>query len=133
MSQLQQVIVMLPEPLVAFLKRAAEREDRTLSGALRRIVSEAARAEPRPAGMPDAPVLQGVSATPEGVAEAKQRVAAMRQERDELRRRQRKYFGTTLDEDQRCDRLSAEIELTEKHLVLAERLMPAQRKGAQNV
>src|SRR6516162_2968221 len=123
MTQLQQVIVMLPEPLVAFLKRAAEREDRTISGALRHIVSEAARAEPPPEGVFDFPTLPGVPATPEGIAAAKARVAAMREEQAKIRRK-KKVHGTTVDEDTRHDRLHVEIGITNERIALAEKAMP---------
>src|SRR5262245_46649338 len=121
---LQQLKISLPADLLAYVQQTAVRTDRTPSGVIRAWIAEQKRREPPPEGVFPAPVFPGVAATPEAVAEAKQRVAAMRQERDELRRRQRKYYGTTLSEDERCDRLSADIELTEKHLLVAERMLP---------
>jgi hypothetical protein len=131
MPPLQQVIVMLPEPLVAFLKRAAEREDRTISGALRHLVSEAARAEPAPAiGFPDAfaPPVPAFPVTPEGIAAAKERVAAMRKEREQILKRKAKW-QTTVDEDTKVDRLVAEIEILGKRIAAAEKMLPRSRNG----
>jgi hypothetical protein len=132
MSQLQQVIVMLPEPLLAFLKRAAAREDRTLSGALRHLVSEAARAEP-PAetGFPDAiaPPVPAVPATVEGIIAAKERLAELRAEQAKIARRKTRW-ETTVADDVRVDRIIAEIEVTRKAIAMAERMLP--RNGGQN-
>jgi hypothetical protein len=128
MPQLQQVIVMLPEPLVAFLKRAAEREDRTLSGALRHLVSEAARVEPRPEGVLTFPTMPGVAATAEGIAAAKERVAAMREEQARIRRKKRTH-GTSADEDTRADRFIDEIATMEQRIVSAEKMLPRRNGG----
>src|SRR5262245_52338182 len=119
---LHQLKISLPPDLLAFVQQQAALTDRTPSGFIRHVLAEQKRREPRPEATFPAPVFPGVPATVEGVAEAKQRVATMRQERDELRRRQRKYYGTTISEDERCDRLSADIELFEKGIVMAERM-----------
>jgi hypothetical protein len=135
MSQLQQVIVMLPEPLVAFLKRAATREDRTLSGVLRHLVSEAARTEPPPqTGFSDAfaPPVPSVPATVEGIAAAKERLAKLRHEQAQIRRRKARW-QTTVDEDTRIDRLVAEIEIMGKQIAMAERFVKPGANGGTNV
>jgi hypothetical protein len=131
MPQLQQVIVMLPEPLVAFLKRAAEREDRTLSGARRHLISEAARAEPPPAGapwIPPGPTIPGVSPTPEGIAQAKEHIAALRREQDQIRRRKRTH-GTTVAEDTRSDEITMIVGVMSQRIAAAEKILPTARNG----
>ena len=42
----QQINVALPTHLVAFVRREAARQDHTVSGAIRHLISEAARREP---------------------------------------------------------------------------------------
>jgi hypothetical protein len=121
---LHQLKISLPPDLVAYVQQQAARTDRTPSGVIRHWIAEQKRREPPPEGVFPAPVLPGVAANPKAIAEAKKRVTALRQERDELRRRHRKYYGTTLEEDQRCDRLSMEIELTDKGIAMAERMLP---------
>jgi hypothetical protein len=70
--------VSLPAALVAFVRRAAAREDRTVSGQVRHYIATAARLEPPPPRK----VPQNVPPTPEGIAEAKTRLATQRQRRD---------------------------------------------------
>jgi hypothetical protein len=133
MPQLQQVIVMLPEPLTAFLKRAAEREDRTLSGVLRHLVSEAARVEPPPAGapwVPPGPTIPGVAATPEGIAQAKEHIAALLEEQKQLHRRKR-VSGTTVAEDTRADQITMIVGVMGQRIASAEKMLP--RNGGRNV
>jgi hypothetical protein len=132
MPQLQQVIVMLPEPLVAFLKRAADREDRTLSGALRHLVSEAARVEPSPAGapwVPSGPTIPGVVATSEGIAQAKEHIAALLEEQKQIHRRKR-IHGTTVAEDARADQITMIVGVMGQRIAEAEKILP--RNGGQN-
>jgi hypothetical protein len=87
---LQQICVSLPPNLVALVQRHASESDRTIGGTIRHVVAEWARSRP-PAetGFSDAfaPPVPGVPATPEAIAAAKERLAALRQEQEQIRRR----------------------------------------------
>jgi hypothetical protein len=128
---LQQVCVSLPPNLVALVQRHASESDRTIGGMIRHVVAEWARSQPRAGtGFSDAfaPPVPGVPATVEGIAAAKDRVAKLRQEQEQLRRRKARW-QTTIDEDTRVDRLVAEIEIMDKRIALAEKMMPRSRNG----
>jgi hypothetical protein len=128
---LTQINVALPTHLVEFIRREAARQDHTLSGAIRHLISEAARREPPvETGMSDAfaPPVPPFPATVEGIAAAKDRVAKLRQEEETLRRR-RARWQTTADEDRKVDRLVAEIEIMNKRIASAEKMLPRSRNG----
>jgi hypothetical protein len=127
MSEFQQFNVLLPENLAGFLKTEAARRDFTISGLLRHYVSEAHRAAPREGAptFPDAiaPVVPAFPATPKGIAAAKERLAAMNKEREQILKRKARW-QTTVDEDTKVDRLVAEIEVTSKRIEMAEKMLP---------
>ena len=121
---LQQVCVSLPPNLVALVQRHASQTDRTLGGMIRHVVSEWARCQPQPEGVFPARMLPSVAANSQAIAEAKQRIAAMRKEQAQIRRRKRTH-GTTVGEDTRADEINFEIEITNKAIAMAERMMPS--------
>jgi hypothetical protein len=119
---LQQICVSLPPNLIALVQRHASGSDRTIGGTIRHIVAEWARGQPPPEGVLTFPTLPGVPGTVEGIAEAKGRITAMRQEQDRIRRK-KSVYGTTVDEDTRHDRLNVEIGITNVRIAMAERLV----------
>jgi hypothetical protein len=128
MTELVQMKLSLPPELAAYVQDQAARADRTPSGQVRHWISELRRREPRAEGVFNFPTLPGVPATPEGIAAAKARVAAMREEQARIRRK-KKVHGTTVDEDTRHDRLHVEIGMTNERIALAEKAMPRSRNG----
>jgi hypothetical protein len=125
---LQQITTSLPPALIALVQRHAAQTDRTLGGTIRHIVAEWARSQPPPEGVFDFPTLPAVEATPEAIAAAKARVAAMRQEQARIRRKKTTH-GTTVDEDAKADRFIDEIATMEQRIALAEKMMPRSRNG----
>jgi hypothetical protein len=128
MSEFQQFNVLLPENLAGFLKREAAKRDFTISGLLRHYVSEACRAAPSQ-GAPTFPAkeLPGVAADPKSISEARQRLASLKKEREEILKRKGRW-QTNASEDRRVDDLVAEIEVTARRIEMAERMM----NGGQN-
>jgi hypothetical protein len=124
----QQINVALPTHLIEFIRRQAARQDHTVSGAIRHLISEAARREPPAEGKFDFPALPAVPATPEGIAAARERIAAMEAEQEKIRRK-KKVYGTTAAEDARHDALHFEIETTQHRLAMAENMLPRSRNG----
>jgi hypothetical protein len=117
--------ISLPGDLASFVRRAADREDRTISGLIRRLVSEAARLEPPPP-TPGAPkVMQNVEATPAAIAAAKARVAELRQRRDVIVKRSSGplHMPTPATDDIEFRALAVEIEWTERQIEMAERFV----------
>jgi hypothetical protein len=113
--------ISLPSDLASYVRRAAGREDRTISGLIRRLVAEAARLEAPPAAPKN--VLQHVPATSEGIAEGKARLAALEQRRDAIVARSRRglHEPTPATDDiefreliGHIDWLRAEIAMSEK-------------------
>jgi hypothetical protein len=87
--QMTQITVALSPELVSFLERAADRDSRSISGQVRHLVVQAARAagaRPEPSWPPvrQPPPLN----TAEEVAAARARLAELERERDRLDRRQ---------------------------------------------
>jgi hypothetical protein len=98
--------------------------DRKLARALADVLVEATRPAKAPEGVWPARTLPSVAANPQAIAEAKQRVAAMHEERQKLIRRKRTH-GTTVAEDTRADELIGEIEIANKRIAFAERMIMA--------
>ena len=125
MPEFEQFNVLLPENLAGFLRREAAKRDFTLSGLLRHLVAEAARAEPRPEGgfFPNefAPPVAAVKADAQSIAEAKVHLGELQQERERIKRRQQLWSDTAAD-GARLDRLNAEIEVFGKRITAAERM-----------
>ena len=117
------VNISLPAELVALLRDAAAREDRTPSGQIRHLVAQTVRQAPPPP--PQRKVLQNVEWTPAGIAAAKARVAKLKQRHDALlaRSRQPLYEPTPATDDDEIRRLSVELEFTERQVALAERMV----------
>jgi hypothetical protein len=132
MTELIQLKLSLPPDLLAYVSAEAVRTDRTPSGIIRHWIAEQHRREPprATASFPDAfaPRVPAFPITPEGVAEAKERVAAMKKEREQILRRKARW-QTTVDEDTRVDRLVAEIEIMSKRIASAEKMLPRSRNG----
>src|SRR5262245_31502565 len=85
----EQINVSLPPEHIRWLRTQAAREDRTLSGLVRRLVAEAARqALPTPPPPSPSPppqkVLEPVLATRAGILEGKARLATLRERRQAL-------------------------------------------------
>jgi hypothetical protein len=116
--------ISLPSDLASYVRRAADREDRTISGLIRRLVAEAARLEPPPPTPGAAKTLQNVEATPAGIEAAKARVAALRQQRDVIVKRSNRpmHEAAPATDDIEFRALAVEIEWTEKQIEMAERL-----------
>ena len=129
-ENLQQLNISLPTPLLAFVQRRAKLEDRTVSGMVRYFVAEAARAEPPPAP-PSFPVLENVPHTAAGVAAARARQAAKREELARLEQRRRSPRGGPLsaDYDMRASHLSHEIAIIDDQIAMAERFLPRPANG----
>jgi hypothetical protein len=135
MTDLQQLKITLPPDLLAYVQEQASRSDRTASGQVRHWIAEQKRREP-PAeriGVSDAfaPPVPAVPATVEGVAAARERLAALRDEEQKLRKRKSRW-ETTIDEDSRVDRIVAEVEVLSKRIAAAERMLP-RPNGGQSV
>jgi hypothetical protein len=128
MTELVQLKLSLPPDLVAYVHQQAARTDRTPSGMVRHWISEQKRREPPREGVFDFPIIPSVPATLEGVAAAKERVAAMRAEQARIRRKKRTH-GTTADEDAKADRFIDEIATMEQRIALAEKMMPRRNGG----
>ena len=131
---LQQINVALPAHLVEFIRRQAARQDHTVSGAIRHILAEAARREPPPEGAPVfpdalAPPVPAVKPDAQSIIEAKERLASLKAEREEILRRKR-LWQTTVNEDTRVDRIVAEVEVLGKRIAAAEKMLP--RNGGRH-
>lgn len=132
MTELVQMKLSLPPELAAYVQDQAARSDRTPSGQVRHWISELRRREPPPerVGVSDAfaPQVAAVPATPEGIAAAKERLAAMRKVQEQIRHRKRLWQATVSD-DARLDRLVAEVEVLGKRIAAAEQILPRSRNG----
>ena len=128
-EKFEEIKVSLPPALAAFVKRKAKDTDHTTSGLIRHFVAEAARAEPPPT--PSFPVLENVPHTPAGVAAARARQAAKREELARLEQRRRSPRGGPLsaDDDMRASRLSHEIAIIDDQIAMAERFLPRPANG----
>ena len=101
--------------------------DRKLARAFADVLVEATRPEKPPEGTFPARELPGVAADPRSISEARQRLAALREERQQILRR-KSLWQTNASEDRRVDDLVAEIEVTSRRIEMAERMI----NGGQN-
>jgi hypothetical protein len=125
MAELVELKLSLPPDLLAYVQQQAARTDRTPSGVIRHWIAEQKRREPpdhAPAFPAEiAPIIPGVAANPKAIAEAKERVTALRQERAAIHHRQRLKNDTAAD-GRRVDEINSEIEVTSNRIAMAERM-----------
>ena len=119
------VNISLPAELVAALRDTAARENRTLSGQIRHLVTQAVRLEPPPP-TPGAPkVMANVESTPEAIAAAKARLVTMRQRREVIAKRGSGplHEATPATDDIEFRELGVQIDFTERQILMAERFL----------
>jgi hypothetical protein len=133
MTDLIQMKLSLPPELAAYVQDQAARSDRTPSGQVRHWISELRRREPPPerTGVSNefAPPVPAVKPDAQSIIEAKERLASLKAEREEILRRKR-LWQTTVNEDTRVDRIVAEVEVLGKRIAAAEKMLP--RNGGRH-
>jgi len=120
---MQQINLHLPDDLVKFVQRAAERETRTVAGQVRHYVAEAARRAGGGNGAalePWPPLLEPV--TRETLPDVKLKVQAMQIERDKLVAAENKPGGLLPHHQDRLQFLRGRIEALVPHIAAIERL-----------
>jgi hypothetical protein len=117
--------ITLPSDLASYVRRAAAREERTISGLIRRLVSEAARLEPPPPTPGALKVMENVESTPEAIAAAKARLVTMRQRQEVIAKRSRGplHEPTPAVDDLEYRELGVQIDFTERQILMAERFL----------
>lgn len=116
--------ISLPSQLLVFLRAAAAREDRTISGQVRHLIAQAARLAPPPSP-PPRKALEHVQHTREGIADGKARLAALEQSRAEILQRHRRSLQEPAPaaDDLRLRELIGEIDWLKSAITMAERFV----------
>jgi hypothetical protein len=125
-----QMKLSLPSDLIAYVKQAAARNDRTPSGMIRFWIVEQKRREPPAEGVPWGETIPPIPPTVQGTAEGRERITKLRDELQKIRHRQRIHADTGADED-RAVRINFEIETIRKQIDLVTRMLPS-NGGSQN-
>jgi hypothetical protein len=123
-ARLEQITIALTPELRAFVNREAERESRTVAGQIRHLVVEAYRraGSPPPSNHSPPPALPNVDSKPESIADARGRIAELKNEQLRLQRKRRARDSSAAD-DAILDALPGKIRFVEDQVAMAERMM----------
>ncbi len=121
--------ISLPPQLRDFVQRQAAEGHRSFAGQIRFLLDEAARrangvahSPLPPAPTSSFPVLPNVEGNLASIADARDRIAQMHQERAQIEQRRRAYNGSAVD-DRRDAELASLLRFVERQIELAEQRM----------